>query len=173
MTLDPVIAAIARLTIAWLFLASAVHKLRELREFRGVLIAYRILPEWLVAPAALAIVLFELAIGAAALAQYAPAYAAAGAVLIGYAALMAVNLARGHRLIDCGCGGSAQPLSGALVLRNLVVAGVAGLALVPVLPRPLGWIDAVSILFGAAAFGVLYAATNELLAARARLEEWV
>jgi len=173
MTLDPVIVSIARLAIAWLFLASAVHKLRGLREFRGVLAAYRMLPDWAIAPAAIVIALLELAIGAAALAQYAPAYAAAGAVLIGYAALMAVNLARGHRLIDCGCGGVAQPLSGALVLRNLVVAGAAWLALLPLQPRPLGWIDAVSVLLGTGIFGALYAASNELLAARARLEEWV
>jgi hypothetical protein len=173
MMVDPVIASIVRLCIAWLFLASAVHKLRAPREFRGVLAAYRMLPERLVMPVSIAIVLLELAIGGAALAQFSLAYAAAAAVLIGYAALMAINLARGHRLIDCGCGGVAQPLSGALVLRNLVVAAAAWLALLPASSRPLGWIDAVSILFGATVFGALYAAGNELLAARARLEEWV
>ncbi len=33
-----------------------------------------------------------------------------------------LNLLRGRRFIDCGCGGAAQPLSIGLVLRNVVLA---------------------------------------------------
>jgi uncharacterized membrane protein YphA (DoxX/SURF4 family) len=173
MTLDPVIVSIARLAIAWLFIASAVHKLRSLRDFRSVLVSYRLLPDSFVASAAIVVPLVELAIGGAALAQYPLAYVAAGIALLGYAAAMTINLARGRRLLDCGCGGVAQPLSIALVVRNLVLAGVAWLSLSPVAARPLGWIDALTILLGAAVAGVVYAAANELMAARARLEEWV
>jgi uncharacterized membrane protein YphA (DoxX/SURF4 family) len=173
MTLDPVIVSIARLCIAWLFVASSVHKLRSLREFRGVLVSYRLLPERLVAPVATVVPLVELAIGVGALAQYRPAYLAAGLVLFGYATAMAINLSRGRRLLDCGCGGVAQPLSITLVARNLLLVGVAWLSFASVVARPLGWIDALTILLGAAVAGTVYAAANELMAARARLEEWV
>jgi uncharacterized membrane protein YphA (DoxX/SURF4 family) len=173
MTLDPVIVSIARLCIAWLFIVSAAHKLRSLREFRGVLSTYRLLPESLVAAVAVVVPLVELVIGGAALAQYRLAYVAAGIVLLGYATAMAINLARGRRLLDCGCGGVAQPLSMVLVARNVVLVAVAWLAFAPVLARPLGWIDALTILLGTAVAGTVYAAANELMAARARLEEWV
>ena len=51
------------------------------------------------------------------------------ALLLGlYAAGIVVNLRRGRRHIDCGCGvGSrAQPISAGLVVRNTVLIGLCG-----------------------------------------------
>jgi hypothetical protein len=173
MSLDPVIVLILRFGIAWLFLAAVLHKLRDFADFRAVLATYNVLPERRVAAGAWFIVAVEAATAVGALAQYGPAFLAAAVVLLGYAAVMTINLMRGRRFIDCGCGGAAQPLSVGLVIRNVVLAFGALMALLPTLTRPLGWIDVVSVVVGSAVLGILYAATNQLLAARARLEEWV
>lgn len=173
MSLDPVIVLILRFGVAWLFLAAVLHKLKDFADFRAVLATYNVLPERGGAAGAWIIVAIEAATAAGALAQFPPAYFVASIVLFGYAAVMTINILRGRRFIDCGCGGAAQPLSFGLVIRNIVLASGALLALLPTLVRPLGWIDVVSVVVGSAVLGTLYAATNQLLAARARLEEWV
>ena len=173
MSLDPVIELILRFGIAWLFLASVLHKLKDFADFRAVMATYKVLPDRVVPAGAWIVVTVEAAIAVGALVQYRPAYFVAATVFLTYAGLMTINLWRGRRFIDCGCGGAAQPLSVGLVIRNVVLAAGAFLALLPTLVRPLGWIDAISVVVGSAVLGTLYAATNQLLAARARLEEWV
>jgi len=173
MTIDPVIATIVQYALAWLFLAAAMYKLRDIADFRIVLATYRVMPDAFVAPAVGLVVAIEFAIGIGLLLQRRIAYAAAAAVLVGYATVIGLNLVRGRRLIDCGCGGAAQPLSVGLVVRNCVLAVLALFGLAPVAARVVGWIDVVTIVAGVAAAGALYAAANQLLAARARLEEWV
>src|SRR5262249_14927936 len=75
----------------------------------------------------------------------APTYGLAwAAALLGlYAAAIAVNLARGRRHLDCGCTGPAlrRPISGWLVLRNLVLVAIAPADLAPLATPPLGGID--------------------------------
>jgi hypothetical protein len=173
MNIDPVIATILRFALGWLFLAAAAHKLKDMVDFRSVLATYRVLPESLVGVAAWCVVAIEIGVGLGALWQYPPAYIGAAAVLLGYAGAMAINLARGRRFIDCGCGGATQPLSIGLVLRNFALAIAALVALVPASQRPLGWVDIVSMVAGVLVLALIYAAVNQLLAARARLEEWV
>jgi uncharacterized membrane protein YphA (DoxX/SURF4 family) len=173
MTLDPVIVLIARLALGWLFLFGALHKLREPGAFVRVLGAYRLVPERLLAATAWAVSIVEALVGIGALLQWAPAYWMALALLCGYAGAMAVNLARGRRFIDCGCGGDAQPISSGLIVRNAVLMAACGLALASAAPRALGWVDAVSVAAGVLACGLIYAAVNQVLAAQARFEEWV
>jgi hypothetical protein len=173
MTIDPAIGAIIQYAVAWLFLAAAVHKVRDLTDFRGIVATYRVLPDAFVGVATWTVVAVEFAIGIGALLRQGAAFVGAAAVLLGYAALIGVNLLRGRRFIDCGCGGAAQPLSVGLVVRNGVLAFAALIGLVPVASRAIGWIDVVSMVAGVAVIGALYAAANQLLAARARLEEWV
>jgi uncharacterized membrane protein YphA (DoxX/SURF4 family) len=172
-TVDPVIVLIARLAIGWLFLFGALHKLRDMPAFSGVLAAYRLLPAAFVATAAWLVALVEVVIGIGALLQSLAAYLAAIALLGGYAVAMAVNLLRGRRFIDCGCGGDAQPITWGLIARNLVVMAAGGIALLDVGARSFGWIDLFSITFGVIVCGLIYGAVNQLLAAQARLEEWV
>ncbi len=173
MSIDPVIPLIARLGLGWLFLAAATHKLNDIGDFRVVLATYRVLPAALVGVAAWSIVGVEIAVGIGALLQRVEAHVAAVALLLAYAAAMGLNLARGRRDIDCGCGGAAQPLSLGLIIRNTLLALGAAIALLPSVARPLHWLDFVSVIGGTAVLAMLYAATNQLLAARARLEEWV
>ncbi len=173
MNVDPVIATIIRFALGWLFLAASAHKLRDMVDFRSVLATYRVLPDGLVALAAWLVVAIEACIGLGMLWQFSAAYVGGAAMLLAYAAVMTINLVRGRRFIDCGCGGATQPLSVGLVVRNVVLAAAALIALVPAPARPLGWLDIVSMVAGVLVLGTLYAATNQLLAARARLEEWV
>ncbi len=173
MSIDPVIPLIARLGLGWLFLSAAVHKLNDIGDFRVVLATYRVLPEALVGVAAWGIVGVEIAVGIGALLQRVEAHVAAVVLLLAYAGAMALNLARGRRDIDCGCGSAAQPLSLGLVARNAMLALGAAIALLPSVARSLHWFDFVSVVAATLVLGLLYAATNQLLAARARLEEWV
>lgn len=108
------------------FLTAGVAKLRNRQVFPGVVANYRLLPEALVGPVAVVLPLAEVLIGAALLGGVALAAVPAAALLLAFAAAMAVNIGRGRAHIDCGCGRSElrQPLSRTLVVRNLVLAGL-------------------------------------------------
>jgi len=72
---------------------------------------------------------------------------------------------RGRRDIDCGCGapGARRPLSGWLLARNTTLAAAALVALLPVAPRPLLWLDALTVAGAVASLATMYAATERLL----------
>jgi hypothetical protein len=109
------------------FARSAAHKVAEFSFFRATLGEYRLLPALFVGPIAIALAIAEVAtIGSLLL----PITRAAGAgvamcLLSLYAAAMAINLQRGRYRIDCGCGGPGQMISWSLVVRNVVLTGVA------------------------------------------------
>jgi hypothetical protein len=131
MTLDrPLEMAAAALAafVALVLARAALHKAADLVRFEGVLADYRLAPEAALPALRWAIPLAE---AACALALAIPASRAAGGLaaaglLLAYAAAMGINLARGRREIDCGCGGAPEPLGWGLVLRNLAM--VAALA---------------------------------------------
>lgn len=173
MTVDPVITLIAQLAIGWLFLFGALHKVRDIGQFKRVLMAYRLLPDAAISPAAWIVAMTEVVLGFAAIARLPWAFLAAAIVLGGYALAMLVNLLRGRRFIDCGCGGDSQPITWGLIVRNTILVGVCGIALVESTTRTFGWVDLGSVGFGVIVCGLIYGAVNQLLAAQARLEEWV
>ena len=147
------------------FVLGAVGKLRHARIFQGVVANYRLLPAAAVAPAAMLLPWTELAVGLALIAgerRVAPVLAAA--VLMLFAAAMAVNIRRGRSHIDCGCGTATlhQPLRRALVVRNLLLA--AAVAAVPLVGGELmGAERAIAFAAGAVLF-LLYLLLNVLLA---------
>jgi len=101
--------------------------------FQGVVANYRLLPDAMVAPAAHLIPPVELLLGATLLLGLAfpgPELGAAALLLL-FALAMGINLRRGRRHIDCGCFQSAlkQTLSWTLVMRNVVLASLVGVAL--------------------------------------------
>lgn len=125
-------AAVAAFT-ALFFARAAWHKAWDFTAFTGFVEDYRLLPAPAVVPAAAAILGVEaLLVASMILPGMREAGLVLGAALVaGYGAAIAVNLARGHTRIECGCGGAAQPLSRALVIRNaslaaLMLAGLAG-----------------------------------------------
>ena len=126
----------AALTGALVFARAAAFKLRDVQAFADALAGYRMLPIGLVEPAARVLPAIEIA---SALALLAPQTRVVGefvaaSLLIVFALAIGVNLLRGRREIDCGCGDPSrrQPLAWSLVVRNVAFAGtLAACALAP------------------------------------------
>lgn len=138
--------------LALLFVRAALHKLGDRYRFQGILADYNLLPEGSLGIAAFAVPVIELA---AAVFLIMPAGRPIGAALAGtlltiYAIAMAISLARGHALMDCGCGGAPEPISWWLVTRNAglvaLIAPTATGLVAPAVPN-LG-LDATSLGMG-------------------------
>ncbi len=131
MAYESVITAYAQVLLLIVFGAAGWTKLRSLEAFEGVVYNFRILPESAARPAAWLLPVAELgvAVGLMFPGTRATAAAAAIALLVVFCVAIAVNLARGRREIDCGCFSSTlkQHLSAGLILRNGLLAGLAGL----------------------------------------------
>jgi Methylamine utilisation protein MauE len=170
---DPLLALCARLALALLFAVAAAHKLRDVGAFRAALEGYRLLPPPWAVPAGALLIAAEIGVAAAlCLPRVSGAASLTAAGLLGlYGYAMAINLARGRRDIDCGCGGPArrQPLSGWLLGRNAALALAALLAALPTTGRALGWLDALTALAAVTALALLYVAADGLLATAPRL----
>lgn len=151
------------LGVALVLLAGAGGKLLDRADFALAVEAYEIVPDRLAPAAAIA---FALAEALAGLLLLPPLTRAAGVMLALLVLALAtgavvVNLRRGRRVIDCGCGGLSgrQPISWRLVARNAALALV--LLAVPALPGlPL---DALGIALGGAALALAYATADQLL----------
>jgi uncharacterized membrane protein YphA (DoxX/SURF4 family) len=122
-----------RTLVSLVFLTGAYGKLRHGVPFQGVVANYRLLPDAMVAPTAYLIPPVELLLGATLLLGLAFPWPdlGAAALLLLFALAMGINLRRGRRHIDCGCFQSAlkQTLSWTLVMRNVVLALLMGVAL--------------------------------------------
>jgi len=166
-TLDPTLQTILRIAVSLLLLAAARHKLADFAHFCGVVQHYRLLPSALAKAAAALLVATEGAVGVALWvpALAAPAALAAFGLLSLYSAAIGINLLRGRRYIDCGCGrpGSVRPLSGALLIRNAGLGLAALVSTLPVEPRAPVWIDGLTVVAGVAVLALLYAAVDASL----------
>jgi hypothetical protein len=175
MPLDPVLPHAFAAAAALVLLVGAVHKLRAWEAFRAAVAAYRLLPEALVTPAALALPALELIAGAALLAgPFRGAGALLALALLGtVTAAVAINLGRGRADIDCGCGGAEgrQRLSWGLVVRNVLLMGAVAVGVHQGAPRSLGVLDYTTAVFAALALYGLYACASQLLANQPRLTE--
>lgn len=166
MAMDPVPAQICAGLVAFVLLAGAAHKLRDVVGFAAVAEAYRLLPRGWAGAVARALVVAEIALGAGVLLGAPLASLGAMALLLVYAGAIGINVARGRRDIDCGCGAlaSRQTLGWGLVARNAVLAGAAAATLLPRVERALGPVDWVTIALGVVALAFGYVAVNELIA---------
>jgi hypothetical protein len=124
---DPVTQWGGALLLSLLLLSAAWHKVREGEAFSLTLAAWRVVPAAFVPLTrwALALIEVDLALGLLLPSQRLLALPVTAVLLLVYGGGLALNLARGRRDLDCGCGGSAQRISGALVLRNAMLAGAA------------------------------------------------
>ena len=84
---------------------------------------------------------------------------------LGYAAAIAINLARGRHDLTCGCGGpnDRRPIAAWMVWRNLGLALLLGVSVLPWSSRPLEGADALTIGMGTAVIGLLYMSFDLLL----------
>jgi hypothetical protein len=150
--LDPVILMMCIATTTIVTLASAVPKWRGQKRFASSLAAFALLPSFAVKPLAYLLPMIETA-GAIAL-LFPSTHAAAAMLLIAlfgaFALALAINVARGHTDIDCGCSGF---IAGVVkearigwwhVGRALVLVAFASLTLMPPALRTLVWFDYVS-----------------------------
>ena len=168
---DPVFVLTVRWGLAALFGFAVAHKLRTFPEFQEAVRAYRLLPERLTVPAAFFLIALELLVVLGLLASNPAWTAAAAALLCLYAMAMLINLGRGRRELDCGCGGPSgrQKIGFGLVLRNLVLAAMALLTvLVPASDRNLSWHDWFTALAASATMVLVWAAVSELSSAHQR-----
>ena len=146
--IDPVVSVSVRCLLALLFATAAWHKLAHRNRFAETLRAFQLGRGWLAGPLAVALPFMELGVaGALLLPVHGAAASTACALLSVYTAAIAINLARGRRQIDCGCFGPAYrvPLSRALLFRNGLLLVAATLAVPPMSPRPLVWLDGFTI----------------------------
>ncbi len=123
-----IVLLLARLVLAVVFLVSGVSKLADLAGSRQALRDFGV-PAWLSAPGGLLLPLVELVV-AVALLPLASAWwgaVAALALLLLFSIAIAYNLARGRKP-DCHCFGqlSSRPIGWPTLLRNLVLAAIAG-----------------------------------------------
>jgi len=165
--IDPVADLALRASLALLLATSALAKLRDLTSFDAAVAGYELLPERLARPAARVFVALELALAPALLWSGVRVAAACvvAALLSLYTVGIAVNLARGRRDIDCGCGGPAggQAISGSLLVRNGVLVAAALACSLPRVARAWSPLDFFTLLAAVATGALLYAASNTLL----------
>jgi hypothetical protein len=165
--LDPVIGSLIVGCFVLLFAGAAGHKLRDLKQFAQVFAAYDIAPllirwrvSWLV-PALEMVLAVALVLPA----SRAAASIMAAALLLIYALAIGINLRAGRDAIACGCGGPDQqrPIAAWMVWRNVLLAVLLGLSLLPWSTRPLEWMDGATVGFGLVAIGLLYSCAERLL----------
>jgi len=171
--MDPVVILIVSLGMSLMFGAAAAHKLRAWADFRSAVETYRLVPPSM--SAIIPVVLVTLECLAAILALIPStrltAFAVMATLLLLYTAGIGINLYRGRRDMDCGCGGPASPhpISGWLLTRNLTLLGLVSLACAPSSARPLNWLDMVVTAFGVLIAGGLYLGADQLLSQAPRL----
>jgi hypothetical protein len=165
--LDPAFGYLIIAGIALLFATAGAHKLRDLTRFAEAFAAYRVLPRALAQRLAWLIPSLEL--GVAASLSWGPsrrmAAVAAIAVLIAYASGLGINLLRGRRDLDCGCvtARDRRAIAAWMVWRNLILAAVLGITVLPWSPRAFNLIDWLTVMGGLTVGVTLYAAADRLL----------
>jgi hypothetical protein len=165
--LDPAIGTLLVLCCATLFGGAAINKLRDTARFVAAFESYELLPTAIRPLAARLLPFGELVIAAALLyaRTRAAAAIAAASLLLVYALAIAVNLRRGRRNLDCGCGGPTDRrlIAAWMVWRNVALAGVLTLQALPWRARPLLPADFLTIGGGVATAVLLYIGLERLL----------
>jgi len=165
--LDPLVSWLLRSALALLFASAALHKLRDLEDFRTTLADYEILPSAWVSVGVGMLIASESGVAIMLLGVGGAAAGLASLVLLTlYSFAIGLNLMRGRREIDCGCLGPAfrQPLSPGLILRNAILGVAAAAVALPVGVRSLHAIDGISLVFGLVTLALLFHAIQILAA---------
>lgn len=174
--IDPIISTASALALSVILASAARHKLKHPSWFRRQIQEYQLIPGLLTPFATRALPMMEFALAAGLLWTTSRPYAGIFAALLIslYGLAIAINLARGRNDIDCGCSGPAmhQPLEPVLLVRNLVLAIAAFIALLPMLNRPISLHDNFIMIAAASVLVLLYSAADLWLANRPLLKQF-
>jgi Methylamine utilisation protein MauE len=170
MQIDPAIAYVLRGAFFALFAASLLHKGSQFETFRLTVRAYvrgSVLDyPWVTLALAVGVLLGEAAVVLVCVAPVAPLVRASvvAAQLLLYAAAMGINVWRGNTQLDCGChwGSLRQTVGYPLVWRNLFLAILASVLVLPASARGLQALDFLSVGAGILLCGLLYAAGSRV-----------
>ena len=164
--LDPAFGFLIVAGISLLLASAAIQKFRDFVRFADIVAAYRVLPTALGGPMAWLIPCLEAAIAIALVWEpsRSGAVMAAMILLIAYAAGLGINLRRGRRDLDCGCGPARdrRRIAAWMVWRNVLLAAALGIAALPWSPRSLNLTDLLTIVGGLTVVITLYAAADRL-----------
>jgi len=162
--IDPAIRDLLAGSLALIFGASSVMKIRDLEMFEGSIANYQLLPASIEQPLAYLLPILEFACAAGLMISKVRAAAALGLLilLLLFTGAIGINLMRGRVNIDCGCFGPLlrQALSGWLLLRNIFLMILAAPMLLPENGRVIEALDLPTIVLGAATMVTLYASAN-------------
>ncbi len=168
MHLDPIYSLAVAVLIAFVFARAGLHKLIDFPRHLAIIRDYRIAPGWLAPLLAPVVVILEVTVAALVLwpASRSPALALAAGLLLAYVCAIGLNLLRGRTSIDCGCGWGSheQRISNWLLVRNLLLIGVALAARLPVAERPLNLLDWFLLAFTSLALIAVYSIGDSLIA---------
>ena len=153
--------------LAWLFGTAALHKARNIAHYQRLMGKY--LNDSPVAPVfvwLVAAVEMSLAIAMLLPQTQRTGLVATALLLIAYAGLMSLQLARGRADMKCGCAGPASDttISPALVLRNLACAALALVAMAPNVSVDAGVAGVGLALFVASFAALAYLGSEQLIA---------
>ncbi|WP_321396266.1 MauE/DoxX family redox-associated membrane protein [Emcibacter sp.] len=175
--LDPVVTITGSLFAGLLLIVSALHKIRHLDDFRRAVEGYEVLPRPLVIVPVLTLPLVEAVAGIGLLVPVTSAYAGmlAAGVFLAYGLLISVSLYRGKQEIDCGChfGQRESRLSLWMVPRNIALALVALLPVMPTTARGFYLADFINIAGGVLFLGLMYMCLEELLSNRSHYVNYI
>ena len=165
------LAQLVSVVICWMLAAifahALHHKLTAWVRFKASFTAYQIVPAALLTPAAIVLCVGELTTVLLLVVLEPLGLLLGGLLLAVYGVGIGLNVARGRKHIDCGCGDEPTPVSWLVVSRNVVLVVLAWTAYI----TPLGplnlWLAGVGMALALAAFG-LYSAIEQLLANRGR-----
>jgi uncharacterized membrane protein YphA (DoxX/SURF4 family) len=170
MKLDPVFIITCSLILSYIFVVASFHKWQNLEEFTETLRNYRLLPEASLGLFSYAIPGLELCCGLALLVPQSASVAAilAGALLLMYIFAIGLNLLKGRRSIDCGCGGvdQKQAISEWLIVRNSVLLFFSYCVIAATQAREALWLDWCIALLAAIVGCLFYNIVNQLLVNR-------
>jgi len=138
------IQSLAASSMGFVLVAGAADKLRHRTRFVSAVRDYQVAPDFLAPSAAVAVGVIEAAAGLMLLAPSTREIGVicAAALILFLAALIALNLLRGRRSIDCGCDltRAGRPISWRLVARNFALAALLALTLSPDPPPGAVWL---------------------------------
>jgi hypothetical protein len=166
--LDPIYSHIVALLVTFVFAHAATHKVMEYTRHVGIVADYQVMPAQFVPLLAPLIIILEFS---AAILALLPATRSTGLILavgllLVYLLSIGLNLLRGRTSIDCGCGWGSQkhPISGWLLIRNLLFIIIILPTLLPLANRTLHLADWILVAFASSAVIAVYYIGDVLIA---------